>query len=320
MNILVTIPFNEKQKLKIENTLKKNNINNNIIIYQTKETVTKVQVKEADVILGNLPVDVLKDATSLKWLQLNSAGANQYCKEDVLRKDVILTNSSGAYSISVSENMLAYTLAMMKKIYQYQCNQNKHLWHDEGHVMSIEKATVLIVGMGDIGKAYAKKIKALGGYVIGVRRTKAACPKEFDEAVQIDELDEVIKRADVTAIALPGTDATEGLFTEERIRKMKRGSYLINVGRGNIVDLVALDKIMKEGYLGGAALDVTVPEPLPKEHFLWDTPNVWITPHITGGYHIDATLDIINDICCENLKRYLEGKKLLNIVDRKHQY
>lgn len=314
MKILNCISFTEEQKKLLES------VPGTEYNYCTKDTVTKELLADAEVIFGNVPVPMLQYTTNLKWLQLNSAGANQYCPVGVLPEDVLLTNAAGAYGASVSEHMLAVTMAMIKKLYLYQDHQKEHAWKDEGHVLSTEQMTVLVLGMGDIGCAYARKMKALGAYVIGVRRSALACPEGFDEVALIENLDQVLPRADVTAIVLPGTTETAGMFDERRLHLMKKGSYLLNVGRGNIIHTSDLEAVMKEGYLGGVSLDVTDPEPLPADHSIWDAPNVWITPHIAGGFHIDATLENIAAICKENLERYLSGQELTHQVNRKNQY
>ena len=120
---------------------------------------------------------------------------------------------------------------------------------------------------------------------------------------------------DIVALTLPAYGATDGLFTGERMMKMKKGAILINVGRGTLVDNLALAELLNEGYLGGALVDVTDPEPLPAEHPLWDAKNALITPHVSGGFQLPETLTRIVKIACENLVRFREGRELRNLVD-----
>mgnify|MGYP003014342357 CR=1 FL=1 len=122
---------------------------------------------EADVIIGNIAPDLVKKASQLQWLQLNSAGANEYCKPGILPAGVTLTNATGAYGLALSEHMLAQTLAMMKKLYLYYDNQHQALWHDEGPVTSLYGATVVVVGFGNIGRNFGQRVKAMGAHVIG---------------------------------------------------------------------------------------------------------------------------------------------------------
>lgn len=268
-----------------------------------------------DIIIGNLPKEKLNIAKNLKWLQLNSAGADVYVKEGVLPEGVILTNATGAYGLAISEHMLGVLLELLKKLNLYRDNQRENIWKDEGEVRSIYGSTVLVVGLGDIGSEFAKRIKALGGYTIGIRRSDTRKPEFIDELYLMDKLDEVLGRADVVALTLPQTKDTYKLFNKDRLLKMKKGAVLLNVGRGTVIDTDALYEVLQEDYLFGAAIDVTDPEPLPSAHNLWDLKNVIITPHISGDYHLRETHNRIVNIAAENLKAYLKGEELKNIVD-----
>lgn len=282
--------------------------------------VTEKDLANVDAIIGNVPAELLPAAKKLRWLQLNTAGADIYCKEGVLKDGVLLTNATGAYGLALSEHLLAQLLAMMKKLYPYYDNQKAGLWRDEGHVTSIEDATVLILGIGDIGRAFARRVKALGAYVIGVRRREGAKPVGVDEIGTMAELDSLLSRADVVVSVLPGTAATTGLFDKARFAAMKKGAYFLNIGRGNAVVTDDLIEAMQEGTLAGAALDVTDPEPLPADHPLWQAPNVYITPHISGDDHLSATQDKIVQIAARNLTAFLQGAPLENLVNRETGY
>ena len=282
--------------------------------------VTEKDIADVDAIIGNVPTELLPAAKKLCWLQLNTAGADAYCKAGVLKDEVLLTNATGAYGLALSEHLLAQLLAMMKKLYPYYDNQKAGLWRDEGHVTSIEDATVLILGIGDIGRAFARRVKALGAYVIGVRRREGAKPVGIDEIGTMAELDSLLSRADVVVSILPGTAATTGLFDKARFAAMKKGAYFLNIGRGNAVVTDDLIAAMQEGKLAGAALDVTDPEPLPANHPLWHTPNVYITPHISGDDHLSATQDKIVQIAARNLTAFLQGAPLENLVNRETGY
>jgi len=315
MKIVVGIPFTQAQKQRLSHSAAGASIS-----YVSWDTANVEEIRKANIIMGNIPLAMLREAKALQWLQLDSSGASQYCTKGVLPDAVALTNASGAYGEAVSEVMLAFTMALFKKLYRYLDNQRASLWKDEGQVCSPVNAVILVLGTGDIGRAYARKMRALGSYVIGIRRHGREHADGFDEIGAITELDAFLGRADLVAVALPGTKETAGLLDEKRLRQMKRGAYLLNVGRGNIIAPSDLQKIMEEGYLSGAALDVTDPEPLPEDHPLWHTPGVWITPHVAGGFHLDLTLDNIAGICCENLDRFLARRDLLHQVDRNQEY
>ena len=282
--------------------------------------LTAEDVKDKQIILGSVEPALLPEAKSLAWLQLSWAGADSFVKPGVLREDVILTNASGAYGLTVSEHMLAVTLSLVRRLHQYARNQQAHVWADRGSVTSIEGSTVLVLGLGDIGGRYAQKMKALGAYVIGVRRTEKPKPDYLDEQYTMDRLDELLPRADIVAMVLPGGEATTHLMDETRLRLMKKTAYLINDGRGGAIDPEALKKVLAEGHLGGAALDVTEPEPLPADDPLWDNEKVIITPHISGQFHLRETFERVVRICGENLYRYARGMELAHIVDRETGY
>lgn len=306
-NILVTPPVNEKHKAMLENACPGGDFH-----YVLRENVKEEDVKEADVIIGNIPLDLVGKCERLKLLHLNMAGADGYPER--MPEDAVLANSSGAYGLAISEHMLGMLLSIKKKLYNYHANQLHSLWQDEGGVTSIEDAVVLSVGMGDIGGEFTRKCKLLGAYTMGIRRTLREKPEWLDELHTLSELDELLPRADVVALSLPSGKDSNGLMDERRLRLMKPGAVLINVGRGKAIKTDALRKVCCEGRIY-AALDVTDPEPLPADHPLWNTPNVYITPHISGFFHLPQTLDRIIKISAENLRRFVSGETILNRVD-----
>lgn len=279
--------------------------------------LNREMIKSADVVVGNIPVDILPECTRLKLLQLNMAGSDAYAGK--LPAGAELANASGAYGLAISEHMLGMLLVLMKKLDVYRDNQNKGLWRDEGNVESIENAKVLVVGLGDIGGEFAMRCKKLGAYCIGIRRSKAAKPDFVNELHTLEALDNLLSDADVVALALPNSAESRGLMNEERLLKMKRGAILLNVGRGNAVDTDALVRVLNSGRIK-AGLDVTDPEPLPQGHPLWNCPGALITPHISGYYHLKQTHDRIIEIAAANIRSLLDGKPILNAVDAETGY
>ncbi len=272
-------------------------------------------IPEADIIIGQPKPSLLRDAAHLKWLQLSWAGAEPYVAPGILPEGVLLTNVTGAFGLAISEHMLASALMLTKKLHLYRDNMHRAVWLDRGNVGAIDGSVVLTVGLGDIGGNFARRMKALGAHTIGIRRTEAPKPCYMDEVYLTDRLDEVLPRADIVALALPGTALTRGLFDESRLSRMKRSAILLNVGRGNAVDCAALAKLLTENRLGGCSLDVTDPEPLPPDHPLWTCENALITPHISGFYHVRRTYETIVDIFEENLRRYFASEALQHVVD-----
>ena len=315
MKILITVPFTQKQKERLQAQMPGADYT-----YTTRIKATDDQIREADIILGNLPVGRLSQAAHLKWLQLNSSGADAYAADGVLAPETALTNATGAYGLAISEHLLATTFFLKKKLGKYYRNQKEREWKDEGQVTAIAGSRTLVLGLGSIGGDYARKMALLGSRVIGIRRTKAACPDYLEEIGTFEDIDRFLPEADIVAMALPNTPQTYHIMNEERLSGMKRGSILLNVGRGTAIDQDALVKVLRNGPLAGASIDVTDPEPLPADHPLWHCEDLLLTPHIAGDYHLQETLDQIVELFIDNLGRYARGKELRNPVDKKTGY
>ncbi len=311
--VLVAMPFNDIHKTYIENIGEGCQFR-----YTTIQDAALQDVKAADIIIGNVSPMMLKQAEHLEWIQLNSAGADPYCAPGIIRPGTLLTCATGAYGLAVSEYMVTVSLMLCRKMDLYAKNQARHYWNMEGRVTSVWNSTTLVVGLGDIGTEYAKRMKALGSYVIGIRRNITEKPEVVDELYTADHLDGLLGRADFVALALPSTPQTRHIMDGQRLGLMKPGAFLINVGRGDAVDCEALERMLREGGgLGGCALDVTEPEPLPGNHPLWDAPRAIITPHCSGKFHLQETFERIVRITGENLRKFLSGEKesMQNLVD-----
>lgn len=302
-NILIVIPVQERHKAYLEAIGA-----GCTFCYAEPETVTQEQVNQADVIIGNVAPGMVAQSEKLQWMQLNSAGADPYCQPGIIREGAELTNATGAYGLSVAEWMFAATMMLCRKMDVYMRNQTQNAWNCEGPVTSVWNSTTLVIGLGDIGTEYASRMKAMGSHVIGLRRNTAHKPDCVDELYPMEQLDEVLPRADFVAMVLPSTPQTRRVMNAQRMRRMKPGAYLINAGRGDAVDCDALDQLLRAGTgLAGAALDVTDPEPLPQEHPLWSAPRCIITPHIAGGFHLAETFERIVRIAGGNLELFLSG-------------
>jgi len=293
-------------------------------VFCTFDQCTPDLVKRADVIIGKIPPEMLGPDARCRWLQLDTAGADRYMKAGVLPDGCILTNATGAYGLAISEHMTAVLLAMMKNLPSYVDAQRRGVWEDHGTARSVWGSDILVVGTGDIGTAFARRMKAMGAHrVTGVRRTAGEIPDFFDSVTTSEHLLEVLPHTDVVAAALPGTAQTHHMFDCRAFAAMKEGAYFINVGRGGSVDSLALAKALNSGHLAGASCDVTEPEPLDVGHPLWNAKNFLLTPHVSGGRHLPETFERIVGICCKNLESYLNGGELRNVVDpntgyRKH--
>lgn len=314
MKILVTLPLDERQKNRLEMNFKHQEF-----VYCLAEDVTKEVIRDAEVILGNLDPAFLQYAEELKWLQLNNAGTEGFC-DGALPKGVMLTNATGAYGLAISEHMIGVLFELQKKLNLYEKNQREHLWKKEGHVQVIEGSRVLVIGLGDIGTAFARKMKALGCRTTGIKRREGRKPEGVDDLYTLERLDRELPKADIVALSLPGNEDTRHILNEERIALLKKNAVVINVGRGITVDTEALTRALQEGRIAGACLDVTDPEPLPPEHPLWEIENVILTPHVSGGYSLPETLERILTICIENLECYVVKRPLRNLIDFRTGY
>jgi len=292
-----------------------------IVFNESDDTgsIDKETAGNTAIIFGNPEADFIKLCPRLRWLQLQSAGTNGYVSGELDNK-VLLTCATGGYGHTVSEHMVALTFELLRKLHLYRDEQSKSRWRSRGKVKSIEGAVVMVVGLGDIGTAYARRMKALGSYVIGVRRTVHAKPDYIDELLLSEQIDEALPRSDVVALVVPGTKETVDLFSRSRLVKMKPDAVIINVGRGSAIDTEALCDALESGALGGAGLDVTDPEPLPPGHRLWKLENAVITPHVAGGRYMNETGRYIMNLNLQNARRFIRGEALESLVDFKTGY
>ncbi len=253
---------------------------------------------------------------SLEWVQLCSTGFSDNITPQVLHGTVTLTNAPGLHTIPIAESVLAAMLDHAKRLKQRRINQNNREWNrlenDE-----LGGSAVLIIGLGKIGKKVAQLCTAFGMRVIGAKRQVESIDY-VDTVFPADKLDDYLPEADYVVLALPLTSETENLLDEKEFRTMKDSAYLINIGRGKVVEEPVMMKALKEGWIAGAYLDAFVEEPLPETHALWDMDNVLLVPHDShSSPHIG---DRMVDIFCANLKRYVRGEPLENICDPEKGY
>uniref|UniRef100_UPI00359C9595 D-2-hydroxyacid dehydrogenase n=1 Tax=Faecalicatena contorta TaxID=39482 RepID=UPI00359C9595 len=316
LEILITIPVEQRHRQYLEDTaVQVIGSGGAHFVYRAQKNVDQEMVEKADIILGNVKPEYLKYAAGLRLLQLDSAGAAPYTVPGVMPPSVKLANATGAYGLAISEYMLGASLMLIKKLHLYERNMRAHVWKDEGKVNSIADSVTLVVGLGDIGGQFAQKMHLMGSHVIGIRRNMAQKPDYLEELYQLDALDALLGRADIVACTLPGTPQTEGLFCRERLDKMKKGAILLNVGRGSLIPTMDLCDALHSGRLGGAAIDVTEQEPLEPDSPLWDAPNLLITPHVAGKYHMQQILESVVEIAAYNLKAILTDGNIKNEVD-----
>lgn len=281
-----------------------------------EDTVRPEDIADCEILFGMFPPEVLAQSPRLRWLQCSFAGVDRYTGKGVFPSDdVILTNASGAYGITIAEHMICVLLMMMRRMPEYQALVADKGWQILGDIRSIYGSTVTVVGMGDIGSSFGSRLKAMGATVRGVRRTPREKPDWCDEVFSIDRLEEAVRDADVVALCLPGTPHTRHILSRSVLDAMAQDAYVINVGRGTAVDQQALYDALCSGKLAGAALDVADPEPLPPEHFLWNAPNLLLTPHVSGNMSLARTCELVIDIFLRNLEHWSRGEALEHQVD-----
>ena len=285
------------------------------MVYCKDAPPTPEEFARADFILGIPDPASLVHCKNLKLLQCRSAGADKYTPKGVLPKGAVLATSNGAFGQSVAETMTGVLLLMMKHLDVYSRNMPGHIWEDAGPARTIVDSRVLIIGMGDIGTEFANRMKSLGAYVIGIRRTGLDKPESVDELYHQDKIDEILPSVDTVALFVPGTAETKHIMSRERLALMKDNAYIINAGRGTAIDQEALCDALESGKFAGAGLDVTVPEPLPAENRLWNAPRLFITPHVAGTDHLTVTADKIIKNAAHNIAAFISGGKLNNEID-----
>ena len=281
------------------------------------EDISDEAYGEAELFFGRITPELLAKMPRLRFVQTTSAGANTY---GWLPDHIVLANAYGAYGDSIAEHMLTTTLMAMKRMPDYLSMQERQEWGLLYDIDRFEGSKILSVGMGAIGTAYLRRSAALGAICFGVRRTVHDKPDFVSELTDPDGMDRLLPEMDVVALSLPGTDAVKGMFDERRLRLMKKSAIIVNVGRGNSIVTEDLIRVMESGHLKAACLDVMDPEPLPKDHPLWTTPRVYITPHMSGGYRAGVNYGRVVDVAVKNITLAAAGKAPVHIVDRELGY
>ena len=273
------------------------------------------QLAEAEVVFGSIvPRDIVARSPKLKWVQTMNAGVNTLLDTDIMQSQVMLTNAGGIHGIPMREFVLHFMLMFAKQAPLCFQLQKEKRWETFVPEM-IHSKTCGILGLGKIGSDIGRLAKAVGMRVIALDNRRMAKPKYVDVMFPLEGLREFLSECDFMVIALPLTPETTGFIGEAELRAMKPTAYLINIARGQIVDDEALIRALKERWIAGAGLDALSSEPLPADSQLWELPNAILTPHVAGvspNYKV-----LVTDLFCKNLKRYLNGEKLFNLVNKK---
>ncbi|EKT81404.1 D-2-hydroxyacid dehydrogenase (plasmid) [Rhodococcus opacus] len=257
----------------------------------------------------------------LRWVQTMAAGGGAQVKAADLTAEelerVLFTTSAGVHGRPLAEFAILGVLAGAKDLPRLQSQQAARHWSDRWAMKQVHEQTVLVVGLGGIGKETARLAKALGATVLGTKRQPGPVD-HVDEVHPLSALPELVGRADAIVFTLPGTTATDGLYGAELIAATKPGAVIVNVGRGTVINEPSLIDGLQSGHLASAFLDVVAVEPLPTESPLWAMPQVVIAPHTAAlSPHEDRR---IAELFATNLRRLIDGKELLNVVDTQHFY
>lgn len=276
--------------------------------------VKESDIKNAEIIFGWPRYRHLEIADNLKWLHLPSAGVDNYADKALyINDDILLTNSSGVYGKPIAEHVIAMILSYNRNLPHYTLKKQENKWEKQYEVLDFFDSTVGIVGLGDIGGEVAKRASALGAKTIGFKKHKSEKPDYIDQQFSSTGLDQLIKQSDYIILALPATKETEGIIDENKLKMMKKTAFLVNIGRGDLIEQKSLIKALKENWIAGAGLDVTSPEPLTKKSELWNLDNVILTQHSSG---FSPTNDRRRfDLFYKNLTKYIDNKTLDNLVD-----
>ena len=272
---------------------------------------------EAEVIFARaLPRGVTLRSPKLKWIQMSYAGMEDVLKDkDLVASAVMLTNASGIQAGSISEYVIALMLAFDKQLLKLGEQKDQKIWKSI-LMVGLASQTVGILGLGNIGKETARRAKAMGMRVIAYDRPRKLMRAQYvDKLVAGEDINLVFKVSDFVVNCLPVSPKTQGIIGAREFRLMKPTAHFINIRRGQVVQQDALIQALREKWIAGAGLDVFAKEPLPPDNPLWEMPNVIISPHCCG--RLDDNDDRVIDFFVQNLQRYLTGKRLRNIVNKK---
>ncbi|MBI2908989.1 MAG: D-2-hydroxyacid dehydrogenase [Chloroflexi bacterium] len=266
------------------------------------------------------PENLMSRAPRLKWFHFSGVGVERYIHTDMFDGRITVTNGRGALATPIAEHVTGFIFTLAKNVPRL-CQAKADKRWERFETLELTGRTLGVIGMGAIGSELTRMAKGVGMRVIATRRS--AVKHEYnvgyvDDVYPIGALLDLLRDSDFVALALPLTQESRKLIGERELRSMKRSAYIINVSRGQIIDERALLQALKEGWIAGAGLDVFDEEPIATDSQLWKLPNVVLSPHMAGNsdrrsYHVSR-------VFFDNLRRYISGQPLLNIVTRDRGY
>lgn len=286
------------------------------IVQCGSEAQATAALADAEAFYGKITPALLTAATRLRWIQAPVAGLERYMFPELAAHPAVLTNMRGVYGDMVPEHAFALVLALARGMHRYAWMQRERMWLKQEIVILAGK-TMGVVGLGSIGAGVADRAVAFGMRVVAVD-PKAERHAGVERVLRPDRLHELLAESDVVVIAAPHTPETEKMFRRRELQAMKRSAFLVNVGRGVIVDLADLTDALAAGEIAGAGLDVFEVEPLPTDHALWGMDNVVITPH--AATETPELADRWLGVLADNAARFTRGEPLHNVVDKPRWY
>ena len=283
---------------------------------------SRPDIQDAEVVmvpwtLSHESLKLLLHAPTLRWAHVMTAGVEHVVRAMSPGRDVVITNAAGVFDVPIAEAVLTWILVVAKRVPEFLVQQRAHQWHLL-RLRELSDLTVGLIGFGSIGTEIACRCRAMGMRVIATRQHPERAASCADEVLLPDRLPDLLAASDFVVVAAPLTPQTRGLLSTTELRQMRSDAWLINIARGPIVDHEALIEALREGQIGGAALDVFDEEPLPADSPLWDLPNVMITPH--NSWSTPHFKQREAELFLDNLARYLRGDQLRNIVDLSRGY
>ena len=316
--LLVNLPeFNETQRQMIR---KAADLKNYTAVFFDETEDALSEAADASVILSGNPA-LVPAAKKLRWFCAPSAGVDHFVRVwDAAPDQAILSNSSGAYGVTISEHIVLMLLELMRQREQYREIVSRREWVRNLPVRSILGSRITMLGTGDIGQETLKKLRGFRpACIVGVNRSGQKPGGMFDRVVPVSELTEVLPETEVLIMSLPGTKESTGLLSREMLSLLPDYAIIVNVGRGNSIDEEALLSELRLGRLF-AALDVFSTEPLPQDSPFWDCPNLLLTPHISGNMTLPYTVQRICELFLSDFERFFRGEKPERTVDIRRGY
>ncbi|MDF2892321.1 MAG: dihydrofolate reductase [Clostridia bacterium] len=285
-----------------------------LIYVNEKEVSNSDALYDVDVLVCYDPFESLdiSQLKQLKWIQLSSIGIDQVPKHKVQAQNIIVTNNRSGYSIPMGEWIVMKILELLKNSKAFYRKQGERKWQMDTSILELYNKTVCFVGTGSIASEAAKRLQGFDVNIIGIN-TSGKKVAHFNSCYPMTELNSALTQSDVVVLSIPSTKETHHLINANNLSMFKNGASLINISRGNVIDESALVEALKKGNIRGAALDVFEEEPLSQDNPLWSLDNVILTPH--NSWISEMRNERRYGIIYENLKRFINGEKLMNIVD-----